>query len=135
MRRNWSLSGDEELEYLKRKKLLEMRKHLLSEKAIKAQQEVETQKTIDQKEFLKTIFAENAWEVWNAAEQQFPQATNEIAKALMNLAETGKLREKLSGEQLYWLLKNIGISVRLETKIRIFESGELKTLAEKLREK
>ena len=108
---------------------------MLSEKAIKEQQEVEKQKTIDPKEFLKTIFAENAWEIWNAAEQQFPQATNDIAKALMKLVETGKLREKVTGEQLYWLFKNIGLSIRFETKIRILESGEYKTLAEKLREK
>ncbi|MFH0748670.1 MAG: DNA-binding protein [Candidatus Bathyarchaeota archaeon] len=132
------MSEDEELEYIKRKRLLEMQKHLLQEKVAEAQKEkakVEVLKEKDPKETLKAVFADDAWQVWNLAEQQYPQVINEVVKALVNLVETGQLREKISGGQLYWLFNQLGIRVRIETKIRILEHGQLKTIADKLREK
>jgi len=128
------LSEDKELEYLKRKKLLEMRRRLLIERAAEEQQQRSVeQKTREPREVLKTIFAESAWKVWQAAEQQYPEAAEKVARALATLVEAEKLREKVTGEQIYWLFMQLGLRVRLRTKIRILESGELKTIANKLR--
>ena len=130
------MAEDEELKYLKRKRFLKMQKRLLTEKAMEAQKgNVEKRKVKNPKEALKTIFADSAWEIWRAAEQQYPQAIDEVAKALATLNEAGKLREKVTGEQLFWLFRQLGLPVRVETKIRILEHGELKTIADKLREK
>ncbi|MCJ7632152.1 hypothetical protein MUP77_07125 [Candidatus Bathyarchaeota archaeon] len=129
---------DEDLEYIKRKRLLEMQKHLLQEKVTEAQKEkakVEVRKEKNPKDTLKAIFADNAWPIWNIAEQQYPQVIGELVKTLANLVDTGQLREKVSGEQLYWLFNQLGMPIRVETKIRILEHGELKTIADKLREK
>ena len=130
------MSEDKELERLKRKKLIELQKRFLKDKAAEAQKEkLEESKKRDPKEVLKGIFHDNAWVVWQAAEKQHPQAAIEVAKSLGTLVESGKLREKVTGEQLYSLFMRLGLRIRMETKIRIFEGGELKTVAEKLREK
>ena len=129
------LSEDRKLEYLKQKRLLEMQRHVLAETAVELRPEKEeVQKTIDPKEVLKTIFAENAWKIWRAAEYQYPQAAKEVAKALANLVKAGKITATVTGTQLYWLFTEMGLRVRVETKIRILDKGELKTIADKLHE-
>jgi len=60
--------------------------------------------------------------------------TRRITPALLSLIKAGKLRERITGEQLYWLFSRLGLRIRLNTKIRISEKGELKTIADKLRE-
>lgn len=127
------LSEDEELELWRRRKLLEMRRRLLL-KQTKEEKKEERERTIeDPKETLKRVFVGRAWEIWRAAERQYPRVTEELAAILARLVKSGGLRGSVSGEQLYWLFERLGLRVRLETKIRILESGELKTIAEKLR--
>lgn len=131
------MSEDQELESLKRRKLLEMQRRLLMEKALEAEKKAEAEqqgKLRDPEEVLKNFFVGRGWEVWNAAKQQYPEVIREVGVALVSLIESNKLREKITGEQLYWLFRQLRLPVRLETKIRIFESGELKTIAEKLKE-
>ena len=127
------MSEDRELEYLKQKKLLEMQRRLLTEKGEELKKkEDETSSKKDPKDILKTIFDESAWKMWDIAVQQYPQASEDVAKALITLIESGKIKEKVNGEQIYWLFTQLGLKIRIETKIRILESGELKTIADKL---
>ncbi|MFH0897762.1 MAG: DNA-binding protein [Candidatus Bathyarchaeota archaeon] len=130
------MSEDKELEYLKRKRLLEMQKRLLVEKAaeIAQKEKKEEQKPKDPKDVLKIIFADDAWKIWQAAEKQYPQAVEKVAKTLADLYGIGKIREKITGEQLYWLFSELGLQIRIETKIRILDKGKMKTIADKLRE-
>jgi hypothetical protein len=51
---------------------------------------------------------------------------------LAELASSGKLKE-VTGEQLYLFLANLGLKVRLDTKIEFASHGELKPIAEKLK--
>lgn len=98
----------------------------------------EEEKTKEEKipeNLLKTVFVGRAQEVWSTAERQYPQATKKLEKILVDLLKTGKLKGPLTGEQIFSLFRRIGIPVRLKTKIRILESGELKTIADKLKEK
>lgn len=129
-----SLSEDKELEYLKQKKLLEMQRRLFSEKAAESQKKEEPKKK-EPDETLKTVFDNSAWEVWNLAVQQYPQVIEEVTQALVTLIKAGKIIGKINGEQIYWLFTQLGYRIRIETKIRILESGELKTIADKLRGK
>ena len=126
------LQNDKELELLKRKKLLKMQRRLLRRNTDDKRKK-EKQRTEKTSDFLKRIFVGRAWEVWKAAEQQHPTSTGRIGKALATLVSSGRLRGPISGEQLYWLFRRIGLPIRLETKIRILENGELKTVAEKLK--
>lgn len=87
------------------------------------------------KAILEQIFAGRAWEVWNAAEAQYPSIAARVVGVLTSLVTQGKLTGKVTGEQLFWLFRRLGAPVRLQTKIRLYESGEVHTIADKLRGK
>jgi len=127
------LSEEKELELYKRKRLLEMQMHLLTKKAEEEKKEAEVERVPDPKEVLNRIFVGRAWEVFEVARRQYPQVTQTLQDELVRLILSGKLKEQITGEQLLWLFRKMGLNVRMETKIRILESGELKTVAEKLK--
>jgi len=127
------LSEENELELYKRKRLLEMQMHLLTKKAEEEKKQEEPERAPDPKEVLNRIFIGRAWEVFEAARRQYPQVTQALQDELVRLILSGKLKEQITGEQLLWLFRKMGLDVRMETKIRILESGELKTVAEKLK--
>ncbi len=130
------MSEDGELELWKRRRLLEMQRKLLIKKVEEEKKEqTQKQKPQEPKELLKRLFVGRALEVWNAAERQYPTLTQKLGEVLVDLIVSERLKESVSGEQLYWLFRRLGAEIRLETKIRIHESGELKTIAEKLKER
>ena len=135
------MSDDPLIELLKRRKLQSLKRQLLIEKmeAEKQQEEADAPSTPappppQPTEILQRVFVGRAWEVWNAAMAQYPQVTKELEGALVKLINSGRLRNQLTGEQLFWFFRRLGIRVRLNTKIRIYESGELKSIADKLRD-
>jgi len=91
-------------------------------------------KAKDPDKILSELFVGRAWEVFRAAETQYPKIARNVKEAFVQLYQKGKFKGLITGEQLLWFFRDLGLNVRLETKIRILESGELKTLAEKLRE-
>jgi DNA-binding TFAR19-related protein (PDSD5 family) len=123
------MNNDSELERLKRQRLTRMQK-MLADKQQQAQ--TETGK-LEPSKMLGKIFVGRAWEVYHAAIRQYPQIAAQIFRELAELAQSGQLREQITGEQLYGLLRQIGLDVRLETKIQVLERGELKSIADKFR--
>lgn len=134
------MSDDPQIELLKRRKLQLLKRRLLIEKMEAEKQEEETDAPSppapppQPTEILRRVFVGRAWEVWNAAMAQYPQVTKEFEGALVKLIKSGRLRNQISGEQLFWFFRRLGVRVRLNTKIRIYESGELKSIADKLRD-
>lgn len=134
------MSDDSEIELWKRKRLQEMKRAETRKMGEEKEREKEREKNrkkvgLRPKDVLEKTFVGRALEVWSAAESQYPDAAEKIAVALASLVETGKISGRITGEQLYWFFRQLGLNVRLKTKIRIYESGELKTIADKLREK
>jgi DNA-binding TFAR19-related protein (PDSD5 family) len=123
----WDMSDDSELERLKRQRLARMQKTF-----IKKQTQIETGK-LEPSKVLEKIFVGRAWEVYQAALEQYPRIAAQIFRELAGLVQSGQLREQITGEQLYGLLRQIGLDVRLETKIQVLERGELKPIADKFR--
>jgi len=123
------LSDDRELEMLKRRRLLEMQRRLMGRKDVEP-----PEPKVRPREVLDKIFYGRAWEVWRAAETQFPAAMKKLESVLADLVSSKKIRKRVSGEELLWFLRRIGLNVQMKTKIRIYESGELKTIAQKLKE-
>lgn len=119
----------EELERWKRRRLLEMKKRWLASEA-KKDRSVE-----DSKKVLSRVLIGRAWEVLNAAKRQYPEATRQVEEHLAHMVSTGELKGSISGEQLLWLFRRLGMNVKLETRIRILEHGKLKTIEEKLKDK
>jgi DNA-binding TFAR19-related protein (PDSD5 family) len=134
------MADDSEIDLLKRRKLLEMRRRLLLERAEARKEEAqekqapgEEKEKLEPKAILKKRFVGRAWEVWSAAEAQYPGVTEQMVGALASLIEAGRLAGPITGEQLYAFFRRLGLRVRLETKIRIYESVELKTIADKMK--
>ena len=121
---------DRELETIRRKKLLELRRQLKKKEEPKT--EVKREET--PKEVLSRFFVGRALEVFNAANEQYPQAASYIEKTLAKLIQEGKIRYKISGEELYSLFRTLGLRVRLQTRIRVLEHGKIKSLEDKIKE-
>jgi len=121
--------SQDELEALRKKKLLELQRRLMAKKG-----GAQPGRTFDRNGILKQALVGRAWEVLEAARSQYPEVMPKVEEAIARLVAEGRLKGQIAGEELYAFLRYLGLRVRLETKIRVLESGELKTLAEKLRE-
>ena len=117
-----------ELESLRRRKLLEMRRRLLAQKPRAEGEKPDTQKVLDR------FLVGRAWEVLEAARLQYPEAARRVEEALIQLISAGRIRERITGEELYGLFQSLGLRVRLKTRIQVLEHGTLRSLAEKMRE-
>lgn len=124
------MSTDDELERLKRKKLLEMQRRMSQ---TQPQQMTTQPKEPTNTEILNKFFIDRAWEVWNSAREQYPKVLPRVEQALIKAIKDGKIVEKIDGASLMNFLREIGINVRLNTQIRFAEHGELKTLQQKLK--
>jgi DNA-binding TFAR19-related protein (PDSD5 family) len=122
---------DSELERLKLRRMQEMQRRLREQEQTKAK--APDQKQPRPRDVLKTILVGRAWEVLNAAAAQFPEPTRALEAELARLVREGRLKGPVTAEQLMWLFRSLGLDVRLETKIQVLESGELKSLADKFR--
>ncbi len=131
------MADDPELERIKRKRLAQIRKRF----AEKAEKEDESSKIdelqiegISDDDALKSILVGRAEEVLAAVQTQYPQVATEFKRILASLVRNGKIKDPISGEQMMWFFRKLGLRVRLKTYIRFSESGELKTLSDKLKE-
>jgi DNA-binding TFAR19-related protein (PDSD5 family) len=122
------MSDDSELDRLKRERLAEMQRRM----AAKQQGEVVPAK-FEPRQVLERVFVGRAWEVYHAARSQYPGIADQIFQELAALVQAGRLQGKITGEQLFGLLRQIGLDVRLDTKIQVLEHGELKSIADKFR--
>ena len=122
------MTEDSELERIRRQRLAEMQRKM----SAKQQPEGGTAK-FEPAKILEKVFVGRAWEVYHAARQQFPAVADQVFRELAELVRSGRLRGQITGEQLYGLLREIGLDIRLETKIQVFDHGELKPLADKFR--
>lgn len=117
--------SDDDLAFIRQKKLREFQRRM-------AAKESQPEK-VNADNVLNKIFKDRAWEVFNAATYQYPDAMRKIKDILVKLASSGKLAE-VTGEELYVFLNKLGLEVRLNTKITFASHGELKSLEEKMKE-
>jgi len=122
------MSNDSELEKLKRERLAEMQRRMTAK-----QQAGAAPVKLEPRQILERVFVGRAWEVYHATRAQYPAIADQLFQELAELVRTGKLRTKITGEQLFGLLRQIGLDVRLDTKIQVLEHGELKSIADKFR--
>ena len=114
---------DPELEIIKARKLLKMKKKMTEEKP----------KT--DRELLVGHLIDRGTEVLSAAEAQYLKETAIIITKIAELIKNGELQGKISGGELLSLFRSIGLHVRIDTKIRIEEHGKLVSLSDRLKSK
>jgi programmed cell death protein 5 len=127
---------DDELERIKQKRLEELRRKMLLNQLKEKEPETEPEpaKEPTNEEMLGKYFGNRAWEVWNAAKYQYPQVMPKIEVMLVDAIKQGKIKDYIDGANLMGFFRQVGIPVRLDTKIRVSEHGELKTLEQKIKE-
>ena len=126
---------DEELERIKRRRLAEMQRKMLLKQMKDAAPKPEPPKEPTKQEVLNHYFRGRAWEVYNAAKTQYPQVLPPVETALVDAIKQGKIQQTIDGAMLSQFFRQIGIPVRLNTKIRVSDHGELKTLEQVMKEK
>ena len=128
---------DNELDKIKQRRLEEMKRMMLL-KQIKDQQESEPEpekpREPTNQEILDAMFGNRAWEVYNAAAYQYPQVIGQVEQILVGGIKEGKIADIIDGAALMGFFRQVGLPVRLNTKIRISDHGELKTLEQKMKE-
>lgn len=128
---------DDELERIKQRRLEEMKRQMLLNQ-IKDQKEKEPEpekpREPTNQEILDAIFGDRAWEVFNAAAYQYPQVIGQVEQILVEGIKEGKITDIIDGAILMGFFRQVGLPVRLNTKIRISDKGELKTLEQKMKE-
>ena len=112
-----------------KKKLLELQMKMLAKRAL----EEGKPERKDPEEVLRKVLIGRGPEVLNAAKQQYPELTAVIVKKLAELVERGYIKQ-LTGEELYGIFLELGIRVRLPTRIVYKKKGKSVSIAEKLRE-
>jgi DNA-binding TFAR19-related protein (PDSD5 family) len=117
--------SDDDLAFIRQKKLREFQERMAAKES--------QPQTVNADGVLNKIFKDRAWEVFNAATYQYPEAMHKIKGILVKLASSGKL-VAVTGEELYAFLNKLGLEVRLNTKITYASHGELKSLEEKMKE-
>ena len=116
---------DPELEIIKAKKLLKMKKKITEEKP----------KPKTDRDLLIAQLVDRGTEVLAAAEAQYPRETAIIVAKIAELIKNGELQSRISGGELLALFRSIGLRVRMNTKISIEEHGKLVSLSDRLKSK
>ncbi len=123
--------SDKELERLRLKKLAELHRAMGNKEKLEAKKPSEEENSRD---ILNKFFGDRAWEVFDAARAQYPSQIVQIEKTLVKLIKEGKVREMITGEELFVLFRRLGMRVKMETHIRVLEDGKVKSIEEKIRE-
>lgn len=118
--------SDDELERLRRRRLSQLGNRFLTSKREKKVQ-------ISKTDLLNKVFVDRGWEVFRAAQNQYPQVAKRLGGVLIQLVSSGRVKQ-VSGPELYYLLKKMGFRVKLKTTIKISEHGKLKSIEEKMKE-
>ncbi len=106
---------DEELEKLRKKRLQQLQNQLnqsVEEQEIQQQEYEETRKTI-----LRAILTPEARQRLNTLKMARPEIVEQIENQLIILAQSGRLRNKITDEQLKELLSRL-IPKKRDIKIR-----------------
>ncbi|MEM3098177.1 MAG: hypothetical protein QXU32_05615 [Nitrososphaerales archaeon] len=114
---------DPELEIIKARKLRELKRKRIPQKA-KCDRDLLVERLVDR-----------GIEVLLAAECQYPKEMVLIIAKIAELIKNGELQGTISGGALLSLLRAIGLRVRIDTKISVEEHGRFVSLADKLKSK
>ncbi len=129
---------DSELQRLQAKRLAEMQKNISSRET--AEETPESTKSTEEKivnprDALIKQLGFRGLEVLTNSESQFPNETKMVIDKLYELIKTGEITEILDGGKLLGLLRSIGLSVKMDTKINIQQDGKFVSLTDKLSNK
>jgi programmed cell death protein 5 len=108
---------DDDLEVLRKKKLLELQQQMTSQKALEEQEASQEEFKQQKKSVLRYILTSGARERLTRIKIARPELGELIENQLIVLAQTGKLQNKINDQQFRRLLSQI-LPEKRDTKIR-----------------
>ncbi len=117
------MSEDDEVEKILKKKMGELMKKQASPQ----------RKSDDPFEIVKGILYDRGDEVLNAAAAQYPNETKLIVSRLAELIKNGALNYRISGSELLYIFRSMGLPVSIETTIKIERNGKSLSLSDMLK--
>ncbi len=124
-----------ELELVRQKRALELRRKMLLSQNKTQSEPLARKEPEDPRKTVRGILVGRAEEVMETARRYYPSEIAQLEVRLAELVKSGALKGPITGEELYSFLIRMGFDFSLDTKIRVKEHGQLKTLEEKFRSK
>ncbi|HEX4921241.1 MAG TPA: DNA-binding protein [Candidatus Bathyarchaeia archaeon] len=128
-----SRAMSDEMEFLRQRRALELRKKMLQSQE-KAEPKKPEPPKLSARETVQGILAGRGVEVLETARRYYPAEVGRLEDTLAGMVRTGRLKGPISGEEFYSFLRRVGLVFSMDVKIRVKERGELKTLEQKFRE-
>ncbi len=120
------MSSDADLEIIKKRMLLEMQRKIL-EKEIKRSEP-------DYYALFMEHLTEDGKLMFEKAIKQYGETAKKVGEKLGRLYYLGRLRGRMDAETVYWVFSEIGLPIRLETRIVYKKGGEVKSISDMLKE-
>ncbi len=121
--------SDDELELIKKRKLLELQKKLL--KKTRKKEEVTTP---DFYSLFLSSLTDDGREMFGKALDQYGDDAAKIGESIGRLIYAGRIRGRLTAEHIYWIFRELGMPIRVETRIVYKKGREVKSISDLLKE-
>lgn len=119
------MEEDLELRALKLKKLMKLT--ALRSEAKKPRRELDFDQAL---KILRRRLADRGDEVLKAALDQYPDQARKIVMILARMILAGRIAGKIGGEALLSIFEQLGMPIKLRTKILYYKKGEYKSIAD-----
>ncbi len=119
------MEEDTDLKLLEQKKLEAMRRRLRAAASPSKQEKTDRQ-------VVEGMLYDRGDEVLDAAFSFYPNETERLVKEIAAMIRDGRLKEKVSGGELFSIFRQLGLRFRLNTSIKVMDQGKLVDLSEKL---
>ena len=120
------MEEDAELRLIERRKLEEMKRRMKA-----AAPPPKAEKT--DRQVVEGMLYDRGDEVLEAAYSYYPNETESLVKELAGLVRSGRFTGKVSGGELYSIMRQVGLRFNLKTSIKVEDKGRLVDLSEKLK--
>jgi len=118
---------ERDVELIKRRMLLEMQKRML-----RASQEEKKEVVDFEKVFIEHL-SDDGRLMYEKAVDQYGEQARKIAEKLGKLYYLGRLQGRMNAETVYWIFREVGLPIKIETKIVYKKGGEVKSIGEMLK--
>ncbi len=122
------MSEDEEVDRILKRKMNELIK-----KQVRPPQQQKIKE--DPMTTVSRVLYDRGDEVLNAAMAQFPNETKLVVSKLAELINSNAINYRISGSELLYIFRTMGLPVTIETQIKIERNGRSLSLSDMLKEK
>ena len=126
-------SDDPDIDIINARKLKELREKAAAMEKAKVNQQ-QQQQPKSSREIVSGYLYDRADQVLDLAYGQYPSQTEAIITRIARLILAGEITSRISGGELLALFRTVGLSIRVNTTIKVEDKGKLIPFSEKLKQ-